>query len=93
MMPRTFALPALQAVLRAQFSAALKGNPTAQRAVIEMVRQIEGEVAALEAQEKAATPRTYSDLDLARWIAAKLQVVRARQKEESKKNEGTSSEE
>jgi hypothetical protein len=72
---KVLTLPAIQAVLRQQVAVAAKGNPRAQRAVVETVQAIERELAAqtaAKAKEKD-NERPMSDLEVARRIAFLLE--------------------
>jgi hypothetical protein len=66
----TLALPAIQAVLRAQIALAAKGNGPAQRALIAAIEAFEQD-AATEAAIKTASiePEPKSELEVARRIA------------------------
>jgi hypothetical protein len=69
-------LPAIQAVLRSKVALAAKGNGPAQRALFEIARTIERELAAQKAANddvRAKTPM--ADLGAARRIAAALTKV------------------
>jgi hypothetical protein len=65
---KVLTLPAIQAVLRSQVALAAKGNGPAQRALFDMVRAIERELAA-QATASTATRADMSDLEVARRIA------------------------
>jgi uncharacterized protein DUF5681 len=71
---KTLALPAIQAVVRAQIALAAKGNGPAQRALIAAVEAFE-EDAATEAAIKstAIEPEPRSELDVVRRIAFSLE--------------------
>ena len=69
-------LPAIQAVLRSKVALAAKGNGPAQRALFEIARAIERELAAQKAANddvRAKTPM--ADLEAVRRIAAALTKV------------------
>jgi Family of unknown function (DUF5681) len=69
-------LPAIQAVLRSKVALAAKGNGPAQRALFEIARAIEKEVAAQNAATDDVGAKTpMADLEAARRIAAALTKV------------------
>ena len=69
-------LPAIQAVLRSQVALAAKGNGPAQRALFEIARAIERELAAQIAANDAVRGKPpMADLEAARRIAAALTKV------------------
>jgi hypothetical protein len=75
---KVITLPAIQAVLRSQVALAAKGNGPAQRALIEVIQEIERELAAqATAEDKAeANKPKMSDLEIARRIAFALELGR-----------------
>jgi hypothetical protein len=69
-------LPAIQAVLRSKVALAAKGNGPAQRALFEIARAIEKELAAqIAANDDVRAKTPMADLEAARRIAAALTKV------------------
>ena len=83
----TVALPAIQAIMRAQLALAAKGNGPAQRAIIAAIEAFEEDLAT-EAANKRVTvePEPKSELEVARRIAFALE--RAARRLEAKKRKG-----
>jgi hypothetical protein len=88
---KVFRMPALQAVLRQQMALALKGKGPAGRAMVQLVNEIEKELAALTAAEikRMEEERPMSDLEVARRIAFVLDS-RCRQLQRQQEKEPTS---
>jgi hypothetical protein len=74
---KVFRMPALQAVLRQQIALAIKGKGPAGQAMLQLVNQIERELAALTAAEATMVQEhSMSELDIARRIALALELGR-----------------
>ena len=85
---RTLRIPALQAVLRAQIALAAKGTRRAQRALLQLMRDIESTtLPAADVEVKPSVP-AMSDLEAARRIAFVLT-----QADRHNRNGGTDAEE
>ena len=82
----TVALPAVQAILRAQIALAAKGNGPAQRAVITSLEAIEKGIAEVAASAVGNNPEPKSEFEVARRIAFVLE--RAARKLEAEKKKG-----
>lgn len=79
-------MPAIQAVMRGQIAAAAKGNGPSQRALLDMVRELEREVLKEEASKpKPEEQPQMSNLEIARRIA--FVFAKAKYEQEKEKRE------